>query len=70
MKKYTIKVGEIFTQEKANELIEYFEAIKSDLRDIQWNPNQTNKEAHIWSVRCECDGCLRNNLIQAVIDNI
>lgn len=70
MKKYTLKVGGTFTQKKADELMEYFEAIKSDLREIQWNPKEQDKTPHIWSTRCECDGCLRNNLIQSVIDNI
>jgi len=31
MKKYTIKVGEVFTQKKANELIEYLELLDQEI---------------------------------------
>lgn len=34
MKKYTLKVGEVFTQQKANELKEYLEAKDQDIREM------------------------------------
>ena len=34
MKKYTIKVGEIFTQEKADELEEYLRLKDADMKEL------------------------------------
>ena len=70
MKRYTLKVGEVFTQEKADELIEYFSAITDDLRKIQWNGNQLTYKPHIWDMDCKCDACLKNTEIEEVINNI
>ena len=35
MKKYTIKVGEVFTQKKADELIEYLKVRDNDLEELE-----------------------------------
>lgn len=70
MKKYTLKVGEIFTQEKADELLEYLTAISNDLRKIQWNGNQLKYPSHMWSMECVCDACLKNTEIEEIINNI
>lgn len=70
MKKYSLKVGEVFTQKKCDELVEYFEAIKNDLRKIQWNPNGLTFKPHIWDMECKCDGCLKNTEIDEIVNNI
>lgn len=38
MKKYTIKIGEIFTKEKANELIEYLQSKDEEIERLKECP--------------------------------
>lgn len=65
MKKYTIQVGEVFTEQKAKELKEYLEARDNDLRELMWNPK--NPRPHIWERSCECDGCQKNNEVEKLL---
>ena len=43
MKKYTIKVGEVFTQKKANELIEYLKMRDKDFKSARKKYGGNNK---------------------------
>lgn len=38
------------------------------LWEVQWNPQKP--KPHMWSVKCDCDGCKKNNEIQDIINLI
>ena len=54
-------IMELFGKEKA----QWKKEVIEDLRKLQYNP-----ENHIWSIRCKCEDCRKNNDIEDLIEKL